>query len=244
MNGHLSLEELKKQESEIFGGTDGDNGGRSRVIIFYPKITKEYNTKISTTPHHRNGYCSTTRPNCNYRNGNCMKSIKRDAKLYSFDLKINFDENTISQTDLERLVKTTLLLGGIGKRARRGFGSIKITSINNNPCLMNLSNYATFVSSIPTRTTSAIDYPFIKQIELGRLYTSYEELLISVGESSHANRHDCLGYAYSNDRLSSPIYVSVIKVAEKEYYPIITTLKTPNRITTITNQTSFKTAIL
>ncbi|GAB4407644.1 MAG: hypothetical protein OHK0053_34270 [Microscillaceae bacterium] len=33
MNGHLDLKTLKEQESLIFGGTDGESGGRSKVIV-------------------------------------------------------------------------------------------------------------------------------------------------------------------------------------------------------------------
>ncbi len=240
MNGHLSLEELKRKESEIFGGTDGDSGGRSKVIIFHPKITREQDVKISTTPHHREEYCNQNNQNCNYRGGRCMKAIPRDAKFYEFELKLRFDENTIKESEFDKLVKATFLLGGFGKRARRGFGSVKISNIYNGK-----NDYVTFINSISRLTTSQVDYPYIQNIEIGnRKYNDYQDLLIKIGESSHTFKHNSLGFASGQDRLSSPIYVSVIKVTEKEYYPIITTLKTPNKITTITNQTSFKTAIL
>ncbi len=53
MNGHLSLNELIKQEAEIFG--DSGEHGRSKIIIRLKDI--EIKTeRISLTPHHRERY--------------------------------------------------------------------------------------------------------------------------------------------------------------------------------------------
>lgn len=237
MNGHLDLKTLKEREGEIFGGTD-EKSGRSKIVVFYPSITKQQDIKISTTPHHRNGYCSENKLNCNYRNGKCMKSIQREAKLYDFEIKFSYDENIINESDFIKLVKVTFLLGGIGKRSRRGFGSVRVKSHFDN-----LQSYQTFINTISIHS-SIIDYPFIKNIDIGKKYNSFQELLIKIGESSHNFSHSSLGYASRQGRLSSPIYLSVIQVGTSDFYPIITELKTFEKDKTTIQQSNFKQAIL
>ena len=82
MNGHLPLNELRKEEAKIFGGT-GENEGRSTfsIRIFDKKVIQTY--KISLTPHHRTGYCSPNNSNCFYRNNTCMKANTKEGKFYN-----------------------------------------------------------------------------------------------------------------------------------------------------------------
>jgi CRISPR-associated protein Cmr1 len=76
-------------------------------------------------------------------------------------------------------------------------------------------------SSKITNTGEGGNYPWIKKIEIGKEYQSWEDLVKKIGQASHNHRDPSLGNA--SPRMASPIYVSVIKIGGK-YHPIITTL--------------------
>jgi len=69
-------------------------------------------------------------------------------------------------------------------------------------------------------------YPFLKEIQLGKEYDSWEELVKKVGEASHEHDINSLGFAKGKKRLASPIYVSVLKNLNDKYLPIISSLNT------------------
>lgn len=223
MNGHLSLEELKRQEGEIFG----DTSKRSSILLYPINILTKQEDRISGTPHHRNGYCKTNRNNCFYRNGVCGKSKLQNALFYNFSMKVGFNINKITNEDIIRLVKTTFLLGGIGKRVRRGFGSVQITKIDNDVCFISKNEIENFLLTL-NRIESNINYPYFKKVEIGKKHNDYNELLVAIGETTHAHadNHGSIGFAKGQERFASPIYVSVIRDENRNLYPIITTLNT------------------
>lgn len=114
MNGHLSLEELKKKEDEIFGGTEG----RSKVII----RVKILNELVSQTT---------------------IKSLKKQALTYMaygaeerkyFDVGTRFqivfvikESNQKRYEEIENDIRHAFSLltnlGGLGAKSRNGFGS-------------------------------------------------------------------------------------------------------------------------
>src|SRR3990172_5820707 len=57
INGNLGLDELRKREAEIFGGSGEKEAERSKVIIKLHDIKEINEVKISLTPHHKKGYC-------------------------------------------------------------------------------------------------------------------------------------------------------------------------------------------
>ena len=77
------------------------------------------------------------------------------------------------------------------------------------------------------------------KIQLGNAINNYQPLLNRIGQSSHNNNSNFTGYAQGQYRLSSPIYVSIIKNTNN-YYPIITTLNTvfPNNNNNQNNTTN------
>jgi CRISPR-associated protein Cmr1 len=239
MNGHLSLDELKKQEAAIFG----DTKKRSNVILRIVNFTKKREKNISLTPHHRQGYCNRNNDNCYFKNNQCAKSYTKQGLFFNFELKINFDENVITQQELEKLLKVTFLLGGFGKRSRRGFGSVKIETINKKEIVcQSLEKMNIFVKHILTiKPKHPPAYPFITNIEIGKQYNTYEDLLIKIGESSHNNKDNSIGFARKDARLSSPIYTSIIEDGGK-FYPIITTLN--NEFKNTQKQNDYKKEIL
>ena len=234
MNGHLSLEAMRKAEGEVFG----DTTQRSSLILYPLEIIKTDEVRISGTPHHRNGYCQSSRSNCFYGNGNsCKKANTQKALFYTFIMRVRFNDAKISKENIEKLFKTTFLLGGIGKRERRGFGSIQITSVDTFSSKQEIEK---FISSLST-VTSTISYPFFKKVEIGKKCKDYSEVLIAIGEASHNYANDALGFAKGQQRFASPIYASVIKDENGSFYPILTTLNTSakNPINNLSAQTNF-----
>jgi CRISPR-associated protein Cmr1 len=128
------------------------------------------------------------------------------------------------------------ILGGFGKRSRRGFGSIKIIE----PKELNFENfqkeellrkiletlnqidnhYEIRSSKIVNRKLGG-NYPWIKEIEIGKEHNDWKTLLEKIGKATHKHKDPSLGN--SSPRMASPIYVSVVKLKDG-YYPIVTTL--------------------
>ena len=238
INGDLSLDDLKKQEDEIFGSTEK----KSKLIIYPIEIISESDFEISSTPHHKTGYCNQNNKNCFYRNKQCMKANKKRAKIYEFNIKISTKNNKyLNKDSLIELFKLSTLLGGFGQRSRRGFGSIRVIRIDNNKELYSLEKIEGFIENIPKfPNLTNQSYPYIRDIEFGKSYNSFEKLLETIGKASHDYSCDALGYAKGKNRLASSIYVSIFKLGENDFRPIITTLNIINN----RKVTNFKKAIL
>ena len=245
MNGHLSLEELRRQEAEIFGGS-GKNQGKSKVNL---RVSDGRPTFISYSPvPHKPAKFSlqSIQPGHNFK---CHLTFR----------DISYQERAVSS------FKLSLLLGGFGKRSRRGFGSVRINKINDeifdfdysiNSVLNLLNSIENDVFKIENNkivrnnpANREANYPYIKEIEIGKQYSDYKEILIKTGESSHDYRNNSLGFAFKGKRFASPIYVSIIKVdnSDRPYRPVITTLNTAfenQRSVNTKKQKQFKEAIL
>lgn len=258
MNGHLSLKELKKQEAKLFG--DSGEHGRSKFVIRLKDVNKVKTAFISLTPHHREGYCDKNKRACFYRKEKCMKANLQKGIFYNFNLCLNCHQS--DTMPLESLIKLFLISGGFGKRSRRGFGSVRIDKINDRVSdfdysLCSILDLLNSVEKDSFRMESRriirnkpanqeAKYPYIKEIEIGRQSSAYEDILIKIGQCSHDYRDNSLGFAYGGKRFASPIYVSVIKT-DNVYRPVITTLNTAIRGRESMNmkkQEKFKKAIL
>ena len=268
LNGHEKLEILRKKEADIFGGTD-EKVGRSKVMIRteHPEYDGEYEAPM--LPHKRTIREQSWKPA--YK-----PETTREPKCATiFDVKLSLvrtiDESNFDLEKLETLFTLTCLLGGFGKRSRRGFGSFQITKIKNN----DQSDFESF--EMPTTLESIlplihkfntdyeintsnnnihlvkpgsperkyeVEYPYIEEIKIGsKPYSSYDELVKQIGKSSHENQDKSNGYA--TPRFASPTYVSAIMI-KHEYFPIITSLHyaSSNSISdNISVKRNFKTAI-
>ena len=264
MNGHLRLEELEKQEIEIFGGVGLGNlpAQRSSIVI------QLFDTELETI---------------NYP----MLPHRIDDKQYgfpsyadAFDSKEKFKIKLIAQKErvfsiekLKALFELTCLLGGLGKRVRRGMGSVKIIGFTqNNEATKDYSpsstiseietlirvispHFSTHGNAIINTYTGGVEnYGWIKQIELGtKPEPNFRRLLSKAGKTASDLKRDkpynyevSLGHAFKG-RFASPIYVSIIE-KDKGFIPIITTLNTvPDRDKEkidLTLQEKFKKALL
>ncbi|OYT15852.1 MAG: type III-B CRISPR module RAMP protein Cmr1 [Bacteroidetes bacterium 4572_77] len=226
--------ELKRQESAIFGGTD--SSGRSKVII---SIDNQTTKKITAhpTPHKERPF-----------------SKSAFAIGSKFEIAVNVIDNTVMTAEqVKSLFIIVTLLGGIGNRSRRGFGSFKITEINDIEFEQpnDVEAIEDIINSInpsyPFANISA-NYPFVKSIEIGQ---ADSDITLKIGKATHSvKENNGRGYGDamgdSSPRFSSPIYVSVIKKADDKLYPIITTLNTvpPNGRVNVSIQQTFKSKLL
>ncbi len=240
LHGHLAIEDLKEEEAKVFGASD-ERIGRSKFKI--QMLGKSLDIgEYSPVPH---------------TDKFKFKGISPNQKILII-LSSQFDRNIDEYSDI---LKISFLLGGVGKRARRGFGSIKILNVNGQPYNtdFNLENilklinnivpnkYALDRNKIVLKEKNDREYPFLREILLGNEYPSWKELVETVGQASHDCKDNSLGFVMRNKRLASPIYVSVLKISEKEYRPILSTLNTvveDGRKMDLKMQKAFKEAIL
>lgn len=134
INGHLSIDELRKKEAQIFGGS-GDNEGKSKIIVKFNNL----NLLISDTLWNEIEYIEK-RAN----SGKIYKLPKYEKGLtYLFYSVLSLNEkayikagstfminikylNEEIYSEIISLFKVLSLFGGFGTRERRGAGSFII----------------------------------------------------------------------------------------------------------------------
>lgn len=238
INGHLSIKKLLEAESRLFGASD-EKIGRSKFSLYVQTESADIFTEANPLPHHTGDnnceYLSKT-PSCN-KNGRCSKgfSLKAIAADKTFKCIIRVNENDIQK--IQDIFKATLILGGFGKRSRRGFGSVEIVKINGNNYEFNyaLDTICEILNSIaPAKFGVQSDriiktdnrenaYPYIEEIQIGQGCKDYKDLLKVIGQASHKNDCEQTGFARGQKRFASPVYVSVIRDRDI-YKPIVTKL--------------------
>lgn len=213
----LSIAQLRSEESQIFGDP-GELFGKSRIRIRLVKDLAFENKKDRPVPHK-----------------SFVSPCFAPGKIFS--LAIYGDKMIFGLFELFTIV------GGLGKRSRRGFGSIRIDKVDTKAFCGDLStnHIMSLVESIAGDNFnidnkeivragaihSQAQYAYVKKIEIGdKEYESADSILRQIGQSSHENNSDYTGYAgRGQERFSSPVYVSVVKAA-KGYKPVVTSLNT------------------
>jgi len=211
-----NIDNLRKNEAEIFGGS-GEGEGKSKIKIkIIPKNI--FKTQYRPLPH-------------SDKKKFTLPCIKENS---TFNIILLGEENFVNI--FKNIFTISTILGGFGKRSRRGFGSIEITepielnfvNLHKNKVvdkileiLKQINNHYEIKDSKIVNTMPGGNYPWIKEIEMGKEHKLWEELLKKIGNASHNHKNPSLGNAYP--RMASPIYISVIKI-NNSYYPIVTTL--------------------
>jgi CRISPR-associated protein Cmr1 len=230
MNGHLPLEKLKDLEGQIFGNTEKRASFAIRVLMSESTIFKMGEEK--PVPHK------------NYT----IPAIQKTEFKVIISL---ISEKNIKISQLRSLFEIFCLLGGLGKRVRRGMGSLRILNyqvekepvqlysnlITLNDILKLINQYSPYYSIsngiIRMSYSGRMSYyGWIKQIQIGKPKIQQKVITI-VSDTTHRFHQKYgfryepnLGHAYKG-RFASPIYVSVIN---DDKTPIITTLNTiPDR---------------
>ncbi|MCX7724319.1 MAG: type III-B CRISPR module RAMP protein Cmr1 [Thermodesulfovibrio sp.] len=226
-----NIDKLRKEEAEIFGGTERGEGRSKIRIKIESKIESSDITYYQPLPHHKRNSCPIDKQK-DCRKAFTSKAIRYDKKV---DIIFSFPENLTAQ--MESLIYLTFTLGGFGKRSRRGFGSIEIikptfeintdnllNALNkiNNSYEINTSSFISGIQVIKNKKYHGGDYPWIREVILSKKeFDSSDDVLRLIGLASHKHRDPSLGNA--NPRMASPVYVSVVKIKNK-LHPIITIL--------------------
>jgi len=203
----------RDQEGELFGQTDS----RSPLLI---RIVGNRNNLETLTayplPHKRNF---------------SKRAFGTDQE---FRLRL-----TASNLELyQNIANLSFLLGGVGNRSRRGFGSICDTSwqfddveavrksILNTLNAITEDQYTDNGEAIESKRTTFPDYPTIKKIYWGQLTDNVDNLLTRIGQATHNHDSDDIGSA--NPRHSSPIHVRIQKVG-RNCLPICSLLSSASK---------------
>ncbi len=185
LQGHLTLDQLREQESKIFGSTKG----RSKVLVrLEESIEEKIDPKTCLLPH---------------RNTDREKSpVPAFISGLSFTIRIDFDEVAISEEEMKNLFILGCTLGGWGKRSRRGFGSIAIMGVTVNGEIDNKFEkmpeklehiYNLLPKKYFEKANDVIysnfgrdeSYPYLKSIQIGKEYQTNQNLLTDIISASH-----------------------------------------------------------
>ena len=227
MHGYYTLSQLRQEEARIFGG-GGEDARRSNVVIKTTHPEWDGDFKPCLLPHKNLGSTKAFNP--------------KIPQSFEITLSLNRLSDGFDISKLEGLFVITCVLGGLGKRSRRGFGSVKIVKRNDFDFSMpndfesiysHLSKFnddyqydriddkILLVRPDPLNGKYQKIYPYIEEIKIGHDYASAFELVERIGKSSHKYQTDSNGCA--SPRFSSPTFVSVL-LKDHKYYPIITAL--------------------
>lgn len=210
--------ELKREEEKIFGGADQEMA-KSKVLL---RIEKKNCLKGSFYPlPHRKNF-----------------KLPAIAPESSFQVKVSYPEGL--SLDPAALFQIATILGGFGKRSRRGFGSIEAWEENDlkrqkmffgkefffsflfeRLCLFN-SSFELEEGRILNGKKGG-KYPWIREIGLGKKKANkWDDLLEHIGSLSSDYAKYKVG-CVEPKRFASPLYISVVKIGA-EFYPVYTVL--------------------
>ena len=215
-----NMDKLRDVESSIFGGTS-ESSGKSKfsIRVKYKDLKPQGYRPL---PHHSSG-----------KKAFAMKAIPVG---YEFDLEIHSIFSTILNDVVFNTFKVSFILGGFGKRSRRGFGSISCSNFQYNSLgevikflehsMNSLGGRNTFETNnftIKRKNKITLKYPWIEKISFNsNPFKSFNELLRKVGEVTHKYaRYKVIGSG--EPRFASPVYVSTVKLGES-YYIVVTKL--------------------
>ena len=213
-----NADSLREAEAKRFGSTKG----KAPFSIRIPGTTNLNTKKYKPLPHRTD-----------------KRVFKRDS--YNGGQSFNLYLITKDESDTsiyKQIAKLGFLLGGVGNRSRRGFGSVREKDWHfKNICdlrdeiLATLNAVAGQASrgfeikgpTIKSTLTHFPKYPVIRRIYFGKPTDNVDSLLRKIGYATHDHKDDALGYAKGQRRLASPIHVRIQKVGD-EYVTVITQL--------------------
>lgn len=208
--GEVNKDNLYEQETRLFGNTKRRSPLSVRISGQVSLPTANY-----TPPPHRQG------------------SFEREAYRPSSTFSLTFVAPQLDQ--YEKIAEISFLLGGVGNRSRRGFGSIRYQDWSfQNVGELQQSVYQTLIGISPGQfqnndseiqvdpTISIPAYPVIQAIYFGvNLWPDVDGLLRKIGKATHDHNDKALGDI--NPRMASPIHVRIQKIGD-QFVPIVTQL--------------------
>ena len=212
--GETNKDRLREREGDLFGNTKK----RSPILVRIPRPVPPLTTADYPPLPQR-------------------PSFVRNAYLPNGEFNLTLTAPLLSQ--YEKIAEISFLLGGVGNRSRRGFGSIRYQKGWHFPNVSDLQQkvYQTLDGIVPRRfhqsgstiqigTTSPVPpYPVIKAVYFGQtLSNDVDKLLRKIGQvtsAERANENDAVGSP--DPRMASPLIVRVHKI-QNEFVPIVTQL--------------------
>jgi CRISPR-associated protein Cmr1 len=215
------LDELKEEESKIFGSTKQGASFRFRIKDFSEINNDQNRIRKCPLPHKKE--------KVNF----ALSAIKPGV---SCEVEFGFKSKGAGKL-VEKVFDITLMLGGIGQRARRGFGSLErkewkfldsstfLTSLKENLNYFSSRQWIAAENRLKRSKTekSNYKYPVLEEIIVGR-NGAKEEILKRIGNATSDHRDKVLGSG--SPRMASPIYVTINRLGDN-FYPVISRL-TPN----------------
>lgn len=207
---------LLRLESEKFGGTI-DDAQKSPVSFVLEKPVTVRNYKKAVLPHRGKSFPMACLP---------------ENEIIPIKMKVKRDE---VWTYYENILLLFSMLGSMGQRARRGFGSIQLSNYKNvddfNNELMKIFDYfqikGIFNSSshhlFEKPNFQKLSHPTITSVWIGQPYDSSWNVVKAYGEASRKNHSGLLGRA-KGGRFASPLWGSVKQIGDK-FYPVVTELQ-------------------
>lgn len=205
------IDKLRKREGCLFGNTKGRSPLSIRIFGNGPS---PQSGKYAPLPHRLGGFTSRA-----YNPGGPFKLTLMAPELGVY----------------EKIAELGVLLGGVGNRSRRGFGSIRYQNwsfqdvdelqkkVYQTLDEISPGRFQTCNHEIQNSTVVELpDYPVIQAIYFGQnLSNNVNSLLRQIGQATHEHSHNALGGI--NPRMASPIHVRIQKVNDR-FVPIATQL--------------------
>jgi CRISPR-associated protein Cmr1 len=234
LHGHLNIDMLKATESAIFGSTQEKSGFSIRIAMRQPIQTLHH----ILLPHRINSFkAEAIRPRQQFT----VIFTCKDAKIGWL---------------IQHLFPLSCVLGGFGKRSRRGFGSIRILGEHYPTRLVEIQAYLEAIvpkkyilieNEIAHLATFRPLFPCIEKIEIGR---ADFQLLRTIGDTSHQVKQAVGDYEYSQalgsaqPRRASPVVVSAIETYRGLQSLVVTLYSVQQNLSINRIQNQFKENIL
>jgi CRISPR-associated protein Cmr1 len=236
LNGHLSLAELAEKEARLFGSTDG--GGVFRLSVssvgkFQPQT--DWPIKDPNNASSYMGYGLI-------RDGQNPQREYIPANLF-FEVTLSFQANAgdADKQSVQTALEAFGLFGSLGSRARRGFGSIQLTKLNDRlipaPTKESLKQWFQQHLSVALKDKNQLNYTAFGSdsyfaLPSVFLRNSYTSAHFSMGASYQLTRKELkttLRAVYGlplknvNEKLrrASPVLFKVIKTAQGKYQGMV-----------------------
>lgn len=221
----LPLSKLQTQEAKLFGSAGGDQDARQSTVTlrvrhdelsrddYYPVPRKEFFTFEGFEPGQQFDLIAHVTPHC---------PVDHDA--------------------VRDIIMASIYLGSFGQRARRGFGALRLVTINGEAApddngdplgLIHRTierinpDFARDGLEIRYTGSNQPPYPWVRSVQVGASHDRWQSLIEAVDEAAHRNNSQLTGNA-KGQRFASPIYVSAWQ-SGGWYEPVVTSLNVPDR---------------
>lgn len=238
-NKSQEIGKMKEIEEELFGNTD------YKSPITFRIVSNDFTNDIKKFQEHLVGDYKNKSSNVKYFTSG------RQCKFNIYVFKRMIDENKKTYTDkpiefYDSLLKLSLILGGIGKRSRRGCGVFKTNDVN----VEKAEDIVEYIYKVMDRLGVKdsfkaednnqypqyfeikrsdkvnFEYPYVEEILISKKCISEEDFYTKIKTAIDNTRKDNLGYN-TRGRLACPIYVTCYGDINK-LYPIIVKLHNTN----------------